>query len=108
MHVFVPLGSPGLPSFSKNKNSQAKACKCACSMPKPGPSCPHGTCLDSLANAVCAFVRRYGPRQGYRSFRTALARFLEPRYGHPVSPDHLVITAGASGGTTVGGGGGGL
>ena len=38
----------------------------------------------------------YGERQGDRGFRQALAGFLEPEYGEPVSEESLFVTAGNS------------
>jgi DNA-binding transcriptional MocR family regulator len=39
---------------------------------------------------------QYGPEQGARSLRDALAGFLSRHYGHEVSPDELLVTNGAS------------
>jgi DNA-binding transcriptional MocR family regulator len=39
---------------------------------------------------------QYGAEQGDGYFRAALAKFLTPRYGFPVSHDDLLITAGIS------------
>src|SRR5437773_343752 len=39
---------------------------------------------------------QYGPEQGSESFRSQLAAFLTRHYTTAVSPDHLLITAGAS------------
>lgn len=56
---------------------------CSASTPTP----------HSLAPAT-AHGCRYGPRQGYRSFREALAAFLAARYGTAVAADSLLVTAG--------------
>ncbi|KAG2494585.1 hypothetical protein HYH03_007351 [Edaphochlamys debaryana] len=71
------------------------------SVGQPGPaSLP----LHALAAAAAhrlgtqdaELLLQYGPRQGYRSFRRALASFLSQRYGAPVDPERLMITAGVS------------
>ena len=38
----------------------------------------------------------YGERQGDEGFRKALAAFLAPEYGHPVTAESLFVTAGNS------------
>ena len=37
---------------------------------------------------------RYGPEQGYASFRRSLAEFLTDPYEHEVLADELMVTAG--------------
>jgi aspartate/methionine/tyrosine aminotransferase len=39
-------------------------------------------------------LTRYGPEQGYASFRQSLAGFLSSHYGHEVVADELIVTAG--------------
>ena len=38
----------------------------------------------------------YGERQGDQRFRASLAEFLTRHYGHPASPESLIVTAGNS------------
>ncbi|GFR48736.1 hypothetical protein Agub_g10694, partial [Astrephomene gubernaculifera] len=49
-----------------------------------------------LGSPDAELLLQYGPRQGYRSFRSSLAAFLSQRYGSSVDPDHLMVTAGVS------------
>jgi len=43
---------------------------------------------------VVCIACRYGPEQGYGSFRTCLADFLKAETGHTVDADELLVTAG--------------
>ncbi|PNH01005.1 hypothetical protein TSOC_013134 [Tetrabaena socialis] len=72
------------------------------SIGQPSPSSlPLGALAAAAAHrlgatdAASSLLLQYGPRQGYRSFRTSLASFLAGRYGAAVDPEHLMVTAGA-------------
>ncbi|MDP1544382.1 MAG: PLP-dependent aminotransferase family protein [Anaerolineales bacterium] len=59
--------------------------------------------LEMLRNAAAHRLNfgdreflQYGIEQGDGAFRTALANFLSPRYGFPVSPENLFVTSGIS------------
>lgn len=47
-----------------------------------------------LQHACLCACCRYGPEQGYTSFRRCLADFLSKETGHPVDAEELLITAG--------------
>ncbi|KXZ46635.1 hypothetical protein GPECTOR_42g846 [Gonium pectorale] len=49
-----------------------------------------------LGSKDAELLLQYGPRQGYRAFRRALASFLTERYGTAVDAEHLMVTAGVS------------
>jgi 2-aminoadipate transaminase len=52
---------------------------------------------DRLSQSDNSFLQ-YGAEQGDGYFRAALADFLSPRYGFPVSHEELFVTSGISGG----------
>ncbi len=52
---------------------------------------------DRLSQSDNSFLQ-YGAEQGDGYFRAALADFLSPRYGFPVSYEELFVTSGISGG----------
>jgi 2-aminoadipate transaminase len=55
----------------------------------------HDAARDRLSRGDNDFLQ-YGAEQGDGYFRDALAKFLAPRYGFPVSHDDLFVTAGNS------------
>lgn len=50
--------------------------------------------MESDPPVMCIDPLRYGPEQGYGSFRTCLADFLTAETGHTVDADELLVTAG--------------
>jgi hypothetical protein len=57
----------------------------------------HAARAAACSQCCCAAARaRYGPEQGYLSFRQCLAQFLSKSTGHSVDADELLITAGVS------------
>lgn len=52
---------------------------------------PH---FEPCCNTPVCTCYRYGPEQGYTSFRRCLADFLSKETGHPVDAEELLITAG--------------
>jgi hypothetical protein len=78
-------------SWSHSTAETFKVSKLAIFAQRQGP-------FDTQAHWQCFCPQcRYGPEQGYGSFRTCLAEFLSKETGYTVADEELLITAGVYG-----------